>query len=99
MPETPTEIYRKLSIWGKLARTPAVFIDGALYTLIAMIIPIQAMLSTDEAAKYLSPQFLWWMRIAVGGIAGGLGGLKMFRSSSYADHLHKANGNPTIATK
>lgn len=82
-----TEFFRKLN------RIPPVMIDGALYAALATFIPIHGMLSTDEAAKYVEAETLWWIRLSMAGVLGGLGGLKMFRSTSYSEHLHeKANG-------
>lgn len=69
-----------------LASIPAVFIDGVLYALIAFLIFSQSYLGGDEAAKYVSPAVKFWMNYAVGGLGAFFGAIKMFRSTSYADH-------------
>ena len=70
-----------------------VFLDGLLYVLIAIFGAITACMSTDEAAKYLEPETLFWIRTtaSVGGAA--FLALKMFRSTAFADH--QASGKET----
>lgn len=75
-----------VEIWQSI---PPVMVDGALYTLLAVFISMQGSLSSDEAAKYVSPSLLFWSRTLVAALAGGAGALKMFRSNSYADYATK----------
>ena len=65
---------------------PPVFIDGALYSLISFFMFSQSYLSGDEAAKYIEPEHKFWLLFFVGSIAAFLVSLKMFRSTSYAEH-------------
>ncbi len=71
----------------KLASIPAVFIDGSLYVLIALFGALSAAFSTDEAAKYLHPEHLFWLRTICNVNAAWLLALKMFRSTSYSQHV------------
>lgn len=66
--------------------TPVV-IDGVLWVSIALWGTMQAMLTTDEAYKYISPSTLFWSKFWVACLASACGSLKAFRSTSYAQHL------------
>lgn len=66
--------------------TPAVFIDGWLYVLIALFGALTAAFASDEAAKYLKPEALFWLRTMCGVNSAWLLALKMFRSTSYSQH-------------
>lgn len=62
-----------------------------------MIAALNGVLGTDEAAKFIAPATLFFVRMASTVIAAGLLSLKMFRSTTYADY--KANGHsekPTL---
>lgn len=79
MPESITTFFRKL---GSI---PPVFIDGATFVAIQMLTFLSAAFGTDEAAKYITPVPLFWIKIIVGEMASGFLALKMFRSTSYAE--------------
>ena len=68
---------------------PAVFIDGFIYVAIAFFGAWTAALGTDEAAKYMEAQTLFWARSICASISAGALALKMFRSTSYGDHQQK----------
>jgi len=70
-----------------LAGIPPVFLDGILYSGIAWLLFSQSYLGGDEAAKYINPALKFWINYAVGSLAAIAGALKMFRSTSYADHV------------
>jgi hypothetical protein len=71
-----------------------VFIDGATYVAIALFAALAAEFGTDEAAKYISPMALFWIRLACGTISASLLALKMFRSTAFAEAVaEKKNGN------
>lgn len=72
-----------------LGSIPSVFIDGLLYTLIALFTFSQAYFGGDEAAKYISPEVKFWLNALIGGSASVCGALKMFRSNSFAEHQQK----------
>lgn len=76
---------RKALTW--LVNVPPVFIDGTLYTLVAMFVALQGIFSSEEAYKYVNAYALFWGKSVVSVLAAGLTALKMFRSTSYADHL------------
>ena len=65
------------------------FIDGATFVAIQMFTFLSAAFGTDEAAKYITPVPLFWIKIIVGELASAFLALKMFRSTSYADDKRK----------
>ena len=73
-----------------------VFIDGLLYMLIAVFTFSQGYFGGDEAAKYISPEFKFWMNGVIGELAVAVGALKMFRSTAYSEHV--ANKTPPSYT-
>jgi len=77
-----------MSWWQKLKDIPAVMIDGALYVGIAFTGAVTAAFGTDEAAKFVAPAALFWVRAACAPLAASLLALKMFRSTGYAQHQH-----------
>lgn len=70
-----------------------VFLDGLLYVLIAVFIFEQEFLSSDEAYKYVSPYVIFWSKFIIGTSAAATQALKMFRSTSYSDHLKNQADN------
>lgn len=63
-----------------------VWIDGSIYVMMAVTSANAGMLSSDNAAKYISAEtlfYLLWVNIA---LDGALLALKMFRSTAFADH-------------
>lgn len=63
-----------------------VWIDGSIYVMMAVTSANAAMLSSDNAAKYISAQVLFYMLWGNLVVDGGLLALKMFRSTAFADH-------------
>jgi hypothetical protein len=68
---------------------PPMFIDGALYALIAWFTFNQAYFGGDEAAKYIEPETKFWLNWAIGSSASLFAAIKMFRSTSYSEHLEE----------
>lgn len=66
-----------------------VFIDGLTYVLIAFFGAVAAALSSDEAAKFITPTILFWSRTVCQAIGAALLALKMFRSTSFAEHVEQ----------
>lgn len=66
-----------------------VFVDGILYVSIAVFAFMQIYLSNDDAYKYVSAVFLFWAKYVIGTLAAAAGALKMFRSTTYSDHVNK----------
>ena len=62
------------------------FLDGTLYVLIAWFGAWAAAFSSDEAAKYVPDDYLFWLRTVCASTSAGLLALKMFRSTSFAEH-------------
>lgn len=77
------------SIAVYLTSIPPVFVDGTLYALVAMFGFLQAQFGSDDAAKYLSPVHLFWIKTVVGAMASVALAMKLYRSTSYADHQQK----------
>lgn len=64
-----------------------VHIDGTLYVLIGMFGAINTVFTTDDAYKYVNAYCIFWIKAAVDIALAGVGSLKMFRSTTYAEHL------------
>lgn len=69
------------------SQIPPVFIDGITFVLIQGLTFLQAAFGSDQAAKYIDPFLLWIIQVSIGELASVFLAIKMFRSSSYADHL------------
>lgn len=69
-----------------LGSIPPVFLDGALYFMIAVDGAFLATLSSDEAVKYIGAALLFWIKMILSSLNAGLLAIRMFRSTSYADH-------------
>ena len=70
-----------------------VFLEGTLYVLIAVFSYFQTQLGSDEAAKYISPVMLFWSKFVVGSFLACWIAIKLFRSTSFADHQAKQKGD------
>lgn len=76
---------------------PAIWLDGCLYVAVAVFMFLQNQFGSDEAAKYVSPHGLFWITTIVGALGAGALALKLFRSSSYAEHIEsKKTISPTL---
>lgn len=64
-----------------------IYTDGLIYGGIAFCAFWSTHFSSDEAYKYVVPKDLYWMRGWSGAIAATLLALKLFRSTSYAEHI------------
>lgn len=69
-----------------LSRIPTVIIDGGLYVGMGITSVALACLSTDEAAKFVSPAPLFWIKMFLAVMDAVFLNLKMFRSNSFATH-------------
>lgn len=69
--------------------------DGIIYVLVQMLTVLSTQFGTDEAAKYIAPTELFWIKIVIGEVAAGCLAIKMFRSTTFADHLKKTADKPT----
>jgi len=61
-----------------------VHIDGAIFVAIAVFGAGASALGSDDAAKYIAPATLWYVKNICTAIAAGLLSLKMFRSTAYS---------------
>lgn len=68
-------------------------IDAITYVGIALLTAFTAFLGSDDAAKYIDAQTLFWMKGATNWLNGGLIALKMFRSETYSNWKLSKNGN------
>ena len=83
-----------------LASISPVFIDGTLYALIAWFTFNQSYLGGDEAAKYIEPETKFWLNWVIGSSASLFAAIKMFRSTTYAEHQAEIkNGTKTAPEK
>lgn len=65
----------------------AMKIDGGTYVAIAFFGALQTAFGSDEAAKWIAAETLFWCRTICGATWQALLALKLFRSTSYANHL------------
>jgi hypothetical protein len=65
---------------------PAVFIDGAIYVLLAISATWAAALTSDIAHTLMGPVLLFWVSSTNASAGAALLALKMFRSTAFADH-------------
>lgn len=69
-----------------LAGVPPVFIDGLLYALVALFAFLQNQFGSDDAAKFISPVVLFWLKTAVGSMGAAVLSIKLYRSTAFAEH-------------
>lgn len=67
--------------------------DGLLYVYIAFFGACASGFSTDEAAKYISPQTLFWLRFTCTVNSATALALKMYRSTTFSENRSKKTGN------
>jgi hypothetical protein len=72
--------------WTVNGITPAQ-LDGTLYVLIAVFGVTQSVFSADDAYKYVNPYLIFWIKSVTAIIGAGVGALKMFRSTTYAEYM------------
>ncbi len=68
-------------------------IDGVLYFSIAIFQFLQTAFSSDEAGKFIDLELLFYIKTLVGSAAAGLLAIKLFRSTTFADHKAKTAGD------
>lgn len=92
---------RILTIIKEAMTIPPVVIDGAVIIAIQMLTYLQTSFGTDEAAKWIAPMTLFWIKVSIGEFAAGLLALKMFRSTAYASYQQdkKDENNTKIFVK
>jgi hypothetical protein len=73
-------------------------IDLSLYALIVLCGAWATILGTDEAAKYIAPATLFWVRGAIGSLGLAATAVKTFRSQSFADYVRK-KGDTEMLTR
>lgn len=66
-----------------------VHIDGVLYVLIAVFGSVQALMQSDETYKYMSGIAVFYIKCLSAVSLAACGALKMYRSSSYAEHIRQ----------
>lgn len=73
---------------------PPVFIDGILYAMIAWFTFNQSYLGGDEAAKWIEPETKFWINWVIGSGATVFAAIKMFRSTTFAEHQAQQSNIP-----
>ena len=66
-----------------------VTVDGSLYVLIALFGAMSATFSSDDSYKYVNAYFKFWAQHIILWALAAVSALKMFRSTSYSEHLDK----------
>lgn len=93
---TPRWITNFTDALKSLLTVPTVYIDGALYAGAAIFGFAQGFLSGEEAYKYVTPpSVLFWIKLIVGCAAAGCLALKMFRSTTFAEHQQEKSDATT----
>lgn len=87
------------SIAAYCATIPPVFIDGLLYALVAMFGFLQTQFGSDDAAKFISPQVLFWIKTVVGAMAAMALSIKLYRSTAFADHQAQKKADTAFLTR
>ena len=81
-------------ILNLIDKTPAVVIDGLLYMSAGLFAFLMTQFGNDEAAKWVEPKSLFWLKTWTGAMANASLNLKMFRSNALNDYRNqKKNGN------
>jgi hypothetical protein len=81
------------------ASIPSVFIDGCLYVCIAALAAITAFVASDDAAKYITPEILFWGKGVLSVASASIVAVKMFRSTSFAEHQEKKKNGTQFIVK
>ncbi len=74
-------------IQGYFSTITPMYVDGALYVSIAIFGFLSTVFGGDEAAKYVNPEAVFWIKTTIGTFSAGLLALKLYRSTAFADHL------------
>lgn len=74
------------AVWQWLTSVKPVVVDGLLYVVIAFFTSLVGLLAQDEAYKWLNPYLVYFGKTFGTLMLATATALKMFRSSSYADH-------------
>lgn len=82
-----------------LSQLPPVFVDGFLYVMVQTLTVLSTQFGTDEAAKYIEPTLLFWIKIVIGELAAGFLALKMFRSTTFAEHRASKTGDTNFLAR
>ena len=73
----------------QLTSTRSMFIDAILFVLLATLPVVVAMFASDEAAKYMSPESIFWLKNLVAIFGAAMGSVKAYRSLGFAHHIHE----------
>lgn len=82
-----------------LAGVPPVFLDGLLYALVVIFSFLQAQFGSDDAAKYISPMVLFWIKTIVGTLGAAALAIKLFRSTTFAEHQANKKAETVFLTR
>lgn len=78
-------------LYSYFSALPSVYIDGILYVCVGLFTFLLGAFSSDEAAKWISPQILYWFKLSVGSVSCIALNIKMYRSTGFSDHLKEKN--------
>lgn len=68
-------------------------LDAIVYVTIAISAYLMTQLGSDEAAKYIDAQALFYLKTANGSLSAGSLAIKLFRSDIYTKWKQTKNGN------
>ena len=89
-----------LKIQNYFASVKPVTVDGALYVLIAIFGAVMALMQSDDTYKYMNPYVCFYVKFFADIGLAGTTALKMFRSTSYSEHVaDKKAGNTQVFIK
>jgi hypothetical protein len=66
-----------------------IWTDGVLYAGVAASGYLTGFFSSDDAAKYVDPMLLFWIKGSIGTVTAVLLAAKMYRSTAFADNKQK----------
>lgn len=71
------------------ASVSPIFLDGCIAVCIAMLTAISMNVAQDDASKYISAEFRWWLIVILGTLTQGLHALSKFRDQTFSRHMDR----------
>ena len=76
----------------KFLLQPVVF-DGFVYVMIGLFTFLNSQFGGEEASKYFTPKAIWIIKTVVGSFSVVFLGVKMYRSTTFAEYRQAKNGS------
>lgn len=74
-----------------------VWIDGTFYVLLALFGSIELTFNNDDIYKYVGAVQVFWIKNVLAWMLATVTALKMFRSTTYADHVNEKDAAKALA--